>query len=194
MKNNLSNLIIKFTLTLLQRIGIILKNFLVAALLCITHCCFADEPPFSEAILNYTQNNLPNSGTLKAGNGFIYVDVDDKYVHDLIQFIEKSGFQKPPYFEDSNLVGAHITVVYPDEMKKYNLDQISESGTTIHFDPVECKLITPPNWKEIDKVYCIVVNSPQLDEIREKYGLPIREYRFHITIGVKPIAVEAISN
>lgn len=187
-------MIIKFTLTLLQRIGIILKKFFVAALLFITHCCFAHEPPFSEAILNYTQNNLPNCGTLKAENGFVYVDVDDKYVHDLIQFIEKSGFQKPPYFGESDLVGAHITVIYPDEMKKYNLDQISESGTTIHFDPIECKLLTPPNWKEIDQVYCILINSPQLDVIREKYGLPTREYKFHITIGVKPVTKEAISN
>lgn len=137
---------------------------------------------------------MSNFGTLKSTNGFVYVDIDDKYVHELIQFIEKSGFQKPPYFADPNLVGAHITVIYPDEMKEYSLEQIKEVGTTIYFQPLECNLATPPNWKEIDQVYFIVVDSPQLDQIREKYGLPNREYKFHITIGVKPKKADAISN
>ncbi|MGL4348647.1 MAG: hypothetical protein ACRCSV_04240 [Chlamydiales bacterium] len=171
-----------------------MKNFFVTALLCISHCCFSHEPPFSEAVLKYTQNNLPNFGTLKSTNTFVYVDVDDKYVHELIQFIEKSGFQKPPYFGDTDLVGAHITVIYPNEMEQYNLEQINETGSTIFFQPVECKLVTPPNWKEIDQVYFIVVDSPQLDQIREKYGLPNREYKFHITIGVKPKTADVISN
>lgn len=170
-----------------------MKIFFVTALLCLSHCCFSYEPPFSKAVLNYTQNNLPNFGTLKNANGFVYVDVDDSYVYELIQFIEKSGFQKPPYFGDADLVGAHITVIYPNEMQEYSLEQISEAGATIYFQPVECKLVTNPNSKEIDQAYFIVVDSPQLEQIREKYGLPNREYKFHITIGVKPKTVDAIS-
>lgn len=171
-----------------------MKKIFVAFLLCLSHWCFSQEPPFSEAILKYTQNNLLHFGTLKNANGFVYVDVDNKYIHELIQFIEKSGFQKPPYFEDKDVLGAHITVIYPNEMEQYNIEKIDEIGLTIFFQPVECKLIIPPNWKEIDQVYFVVVDSPQLDQIREKYGLPNRGYKFHITIGVKPKTLEAISN
>lgn len=171
-----------------------MKIFFVFVLLCISHCCFSQEAPFSEAVLKYTQNNLPNFGTLKNANGFVYLDIDNKYIHELIQFIEKSGFQKPPYFEDIDVLGAHITVIYPNEMKQYNIQQIDETGLTIFFQPVECKLVTPPNGKEMGEVYFLVVDSPQLDQIREKYGLPNREDKFLITIGVKPKTLEAISN
>ncbi|MCB1108259.1 MAG: hypothetical protein KDK44_01235 [Chlamydiia bacterium] len=137
-------------------------------------------------ILTYIENHLPLQGILKKSGDFIYVDLDDGYVHKLIPFIEKDGFQPPPYFGSSDLVGAHITVVYPAEVHKYKIKDIQECGEKIHFSLKTCQIVHPPRWEGIDEIYLIVVDSPELDKIRQRYGLPKKEYNFHITIGVKP--------
>ncbi len=154
---------------------------------------FAQEipAPSCPVILNYIDKNLPNYGILKRSNGFVYVDLDDEYVHALITFIQQDGFQEPPYFGDAGLVGAHITVMYPEETAKYGIKDMKECGEMVFFVPKKCQVVHPPRWKEIDEVYFIVVDAPQLDKIREKYGLPKQEYDFHITIGVKPKMVKS---
>lgn len=142
--------------------------------------------PSCPVILNYIEKKLPHSGTLRSSDGFVYVDLDDEYIHGLIPFIQQDGFQEPPYFGEAGLVGAHITVIYPEEVAKYGVKEIRESGEVISFVPQKCQVVHPPKWKQIDEVYFIVVEAPQLDKIREKYGLPKRKVPFHITIGVKP--------
>jgi hypothetical protein len=116
---------------------------------------------------------------------FVYVDVDDAYIHKLIRFIEKDGFKEPPYFESPRLGGAHISVMYKNETKEYGIKDLQECGEVICFTPKECRIVRTPGWKESDEVYIIVVDAPELNRIREKYGLP-KGYDFHITIGVKP--------
>lgn len=162
-----------------------MKHILFVLVIMTSHC-FAKEAPSFQEILNYIQTNLPHSGILKQAEGFVYVDLDDEYIHKLVTFIHADGFEKPPYFGNSEVVGAHITVIYPDEMTKYGIGEIEECGKAIHFDPKNCQVVKPPNWEEIEEVYFIVVESPELDRFRVKYGLPKREYDFHITIGVKP--------
>ena len=161
-------------------------KYFTAALLLIS-CSFASSDVSSyPAVLSSIQNELPHHGILKKTGRFVYVDVDDEYIHKLITFIENDGFEKPPYFGNSELVGAHITVIYSDEVEKYGIDEIQECGEKIDFTPKECKIVHPPNWHKIDEVYFVAIESPRLDQIRKKYGLPKSEYEFHITIGVKP--------
>lgn len=136
-------------------------------------------------ILSYIEQNFPHHGTLRSSNGFVYVDLDDEYVHKLITFIQQDGFQEPEI-----PVGAHITFMYPDETIKYGINEMEDCGEVISFVPKKCQVVHPPRWKEIGEVYFIVVDAPQIDQIREKYGLPKREYDFHITIGVKPKMVK----
>jgi hypothetical protein len=114
--------------------------------------------------------------------GFVYVDIDDSYIHELIHIIEGSGYEKPPYFGEPNLVGAHITVIYATEERK---GKIVELGKIIHFTPIACTIIQPANWEGIEGACIIEVEAPELDQIRAKYGLPKFEFGYHITIGVK---------
>jgi hypothetical protein len=139
----------------------------------------------STEILSYIEKNLPCHGILRNSNGFIYVDLDDQFIHELNAYIEKEGFEKPPYFGKTGLVGAHITLMYPYETKQYGIKEMEESGEKIVFTPIKCQVAQPTNWKGIDEVYFIVVDAPQLDQIREKYGLPKQDHDFHITIGIK---------
>lgn len=151
---------------------------------------FGQETSFSVpqcvVILRYVEENFPCRGVLKISHGFVYVDLDDKYVHKLITFLTQDGFKEPPYFGNTDLVGAHITVASPEETERYRLKEIQECGDVIPFTLKRCEVVHPPKWKEIDELYLIVVESPELDKIRKKYGLPKQEYDFHITIGVKP--------
>lgn len=147
--------------------------FLIVWTQCIAASC--------ETILEYSQTHLPLTGELKTLDGFVYVDLDDNYIHTLVDFIRDQGFQEPPYFGEK-LIGAHITVFYPSELK----NQISEEcGVAVSFTLRECQIVHPPCWQDVEEVYLIVVDAPLLDHIREKYGLPKRQYDFHITIGIK---------
>lgn len=112
--------------------------------------------------------------------------MDDEYIHALVKFIQNDGFVEPPYFGSPESARAHLTVIYPDEMIKYGVEKIDECEETINFIPKLCQVVRPPQMQAIDEVYFIVVEAPALDRIRKKYGLPKREYDFHITIGVKP--------
>ena len=167
-----------------------MKFFGYLSLLVMTFCatCIAQEisVPSCSAMIQYIEKNLPLFGTLQNTNGFIYVDLDDEYVHKLISYIQNEGFQEPPYFGKEDLVGAHISVIYSSETSKYGVTEIAECGERISFVLKNCQVVKPPRWEEIDEVYFIAVDSPRLDEIRNKYNLPKREYDFHITIGVKP--------
>jgi hypothetical protein len=158
-------------------------KYLVLVAIAISSLCTAQEAPSCSQVLHYAERQLPHYGVLREGEGFVYVDLDDAYIHKLISFIQNEGFEEPPYFGAGDLVGAHITVIYPDEMNQL---QIEEDGKVVDFTLKTCEVVHPPKWKEIDEAYFIVVDAPALDQIRAKYGLPKRAYDFHITIGVKP--------
>ena len=145
------------------------------------------EVPGSALVIDFASKELPDWGVLKNSQGFVYIDLDDAYIYKLVALIQDEGFKVPPYF-GADLSGAHITVIDRDELRKYGVEEIQECGEIIHFTLKDCKIVRPPRWQEIDQVYFIVIEAPQLDQIRQKYGLPKREYEFHITIGVKPKA------
>jgi hypothetical protein len=164
-------------------------TFLVLVSVCAQ--CFAQQVAHCPQVIDYAEHKLPHCGVLKMTKTFVYVDLDDAYIHSLIPFIQEEGFQEPPYFGNPYTEGAHISVVYPDEMEKYGIKKIPECGELIYFTPKACKIEHPPKWKGIDEVYFIVVEAPQLEMIRKKYGLPLQNFDFHITIGVKPKKAKA---
>lgn len=148
--------------------------------------CSSKTTSSDPAILHYAKAELPHYGILKISEGFIYVDLDDDYIHKLVSFIQKEGFQEPPYFGSSDLVGAHISVAYPEEAEKYGIENLEEYGEKIPFTLKECQIAHPTKLQGIEQVYFIVIEAPELDRIRKKYGLPKKQYDFHITIGAKP--------
>jgi hypothetical protein len=140
--------------------------------------CFA-AVPHEERVLDYAEKTLPHSGVLKKSNGFVYVDVDDAYIHELISFIQEEGFEEPPYFGKPPLCGAHISVMYAHETDDIN--DVEECGETMDFTIRQCMVWHSFSGKEI---YVILVDAPRLNGIRKKYGLS-PDADFHITLGVK---------
>lgn len=116
-------------------------------------------------------------------HNYLYLKVDDDFIHQLYPLIAVSEVNKPDYFETGG-VGAHISVIYPEENKKVNLSELKQEHefTVKH---VATALIR-------DKLYyAVLVESPTLLAIRKHFNLPellcFKGYDicFHITIGTK---------
>lgn len=147
----------------------------------------------SSQIIKYIEEHLPQYGVLKDSNGFVYLDLDDAYIRKLISYIEQYGFEEPPYFGTPDLVGAHISVIYPEELVDQEAKKIKELGNNISFTSLECQIVHPPKWGGIEEIYLVVIEAKELSKIRESYGLPVQNFPFHITIGIKPKSVEGKS-
>ena len=115
-------------------------------------------------------------------NKFVYVQVSDDYVHQLFPLLEDEHIIKPDYFGEK--LGAHITVIYPEEYKK-----LDEKDLGVEHSFLVKELIAARINQKI--YYALWVESPSLQKIRKKYDLPdllcFKGYQigFHITIGAK---------
>jgi hypothetical protein len=124
---------------------------------------------------------LPNTGVLKEKKGYIYLKLNDNYIHCLYPIIKNfdNKAQKPPYFRTLEVVGAHISVIYEEELKNF---KIIETGKNFIFSPVELKLVRSKN---ID-YYVLQVESRELENLRTKYNLSklLKGRKFHITLAI----------
>jgi hypothetical protein len=140
----------------------------------------AAEPVRCDAMLQYAKTSLPSSGILKQNpDGFAYVDIDDGYIHELIRFID--GFEEPPYFNRIDSVGAHISVIYASESRK-----IPHLGEKIEFQVKSCELVPISSilGMKAESIFLILVDAPELDQMREQAGLPPIRGGMHIAVGI----------
>ena len=117
--------------------------------------------------------------------GLAYLDIDDAYIHELFPLLQEPQAQKPDYFGEGS-IGAHITVTYPEEgviIRKEDLGK-EYSFTVSGVTTAELGL---------KKYYVLQVQSPELQALRQRYGLPDKlqfakkKVDFHITIALCPI-------
>ena len=126
-------------------------------------------------------------GVLKQDSaGFTYVDLDDRYIYDLIEPLKVNGFEDPPYF-GPGLHGAHISVISAQEAIDHDLlGKISQVGSAVYFKIGTEEIVNPPSQPD-SEFYILTVESPYLDLLRKEHGLLKSKYPFHITVGVKKI-------
>jgi hypothetical protein len=137
-------------------------------------------------IIDYAIENLPLYGNLTIDDrGFIYLDIVNEYIYELLPFLETPGVQPPPYFDGVYHGGAHISVALISE--KYSSFDIQRYQEEIPFLITGCYFVEPQNWTDIETLWFLTVDSPRLSEIRQELGLSpkIAGGEFHITIGVK---------
>lgn len=124
-----------------------------------------------------------NGKLLKSNNNLIYLDIVDAYIHQLFPLLKDQQIKKPNYFATGS-VGAHITVIYPEENKKINAEDLGQKHDFIIKRFVVADL-------GLKKYYVLLVESSSLLQLRRNYDLPdmlcFKGYSigFHITIGVK---------
>ncbi len=164
-----------------------LVNFLLIFCLMfvsVTTQVLADNKTSWQEVVNYAREHLPLEGQLivKSG-GFGYLKVDDEYIHTLFPLLglADSGYKKPPYFRSHESPGAHISVFYEDE----NVIP-DEIGQTFHF---ELKNIVIVRVSKTVSYAVLQVESPELEALREKYGLSpkLHGHEYHISIAKKTI-------
>lgn len=157
-------------------------RFLLLVLVC-TGCAFQSEPPrdWQDAIA-YARAHLPMEGQLRVkSDGFSYIKVDDNYIHALYPMLglRHEGYREPPYFRSPEAPGAHISVFYADEHVRPK-----EVGQQFHF---KIRDITIVRASKESSYAILTVESPELEALRKKYGLPpkLQGHDFHISLAKK---------
>lgn len=129
---------------------------------------------------------LPTIGHIaKAKSGLIYLNVDDRYIHDVFPLLSYTKAQKPNYFDyDTDAIGAHISIVYPEE--NFLFHALDEGGR--HSFSVEGLVYT-----ELlnHRYFALKIQAPTLIVLRQRAGLRkklcFKNYSIdlHMTIGVE---------
>lgn len=139
----------------------------------------------NENLINYAKTQLDNKGILHCTKKepYCYLKISDDFIHKLYPFLPKMGVAIPNYFNFAGAVGAHISVIYNQEMQQEIL--INELGNTISFTPENLYCIEVFN----KRLVVLIVHALDLDSLRQKYGFPQKlNYHgllvpFHITIA-----------
>jgi hypothetical protein len=138
---------------------------------------------FVAANTSIEKKNIPMVGKLIANEKGKYVTltVPQSFIDTVYDSIHEEGMEKPEH-------SAHISVMNSDETN--NLDMpLEEDGTNFEYILHEIESCDPEGWDEMEKVWFIKCKSPQLENLRTKYGLtPLmnNDHNFHITIAVRP--------
>lgn len=140
--------------------------------------------PTWQEVVEYARENLPQQGRLvAASDGFVYLKVDDAYIHTLFPMLglAEEGYKEPPYFRTSSAPGAHISVFYVNE---HIIPE--EAGEVFHFELQQIVIVHAGK----DAAYAVLqVESPELEALRQKYGLSPKLFghEYHISLAKKTI-------
>lgn len=136
-------------------------------------------------LMKFAETNLICNGVLcQKANGYLYLKINDDFIFGLSQFVHESDKQIPNYFSEPKNSGAHISVVYPEELLRKvehdSLGKILEFNLSRYF-----------RAKVQDKVHFgCTIESLQLEKIRAELGLSsLLNFRgilvpFHFIIAV----------
>lgn len=132
---------------------------------------------------------LPKFGIFKANEeGLAYLDIDDRFIHEVYPVIHHPGMMKPDYFDNkTNFIGAHVSVIYPHEC--VDVTRLPEQGEVFLFE-IE-SLISAQLLNK--RYYALKIHAPQLTELRLSYKLPNQLnfngfwIDFHITVAVEQL-------
>lgn len=134
-------------------------------------------------VVKYAEANLPLKGRLlQKSDGYVYLKVDDEYIHRLFPMLGlDKGYKEPPYFRTKEAPGAHISIFYSGE----NVYP-EEIGRIYHFELKDIAIVKPAK----DTLYVILqVESKELESLRKKYGLSpkLHNHEYHISLAIKKL-------
>ncbi|MBS0651528.1 MAG: hypothetical protein JSR93_10240 [Verrucomicrobia bacterium] len=140
----------------------------------------------SAPLCAYARHVLPQKGRLrKDSNGLIYLELPSDYISQLFPLLHALDAESVP-LSQIDPSAAHIPVMTPREyLESSKWGEIRELDQEFSFEVHGCFSLSPKLYPGMEKVYCLKVSSPELEELREKYLLPSRigTHPFHIVIG-----------
>lgn len=141
-----------------------------------------NQPQVIEQIIQFEQK-----GILKQKkNGYLYVEVSRDFVAESLPLIEAQGKIIPPgHCRTKRGIGAHISVMYENELISNDIWEIAELGQEFTFTVIELRTVKMNKRGKMQKLWLIAVDAPELEKLRENYGLSskLHNHDFHITIG-----------
>ena len=153
------------------------RQILLFSILIILHGCLSTSNVHDQILCE--ARKISQYGFLKENNGFFYLEVDYDYINRLYPLLKKlnNKIEKPIYPENNLL--AHVSVIYENENPSIKVEEINKK---FDFVITGIKTVTSKNIQ----YHMIVLESPDLEALRTKYGLTelLQGYKFHITIGL----------
>src|SRR4051812_13982181 len=84
-------------------------------------------------LLDFARKKIEKSGRIcQTADGFIYLKVTDDFIHQLFPLLPESEKKIPDYFTGQSPIGAHISLIYPEE--KRISSKVKELGQRISFE------------------------------------------------------------
>lgn len=170
-----------------------IQKFVVIAILAASLCSSAhaavdyqveNQPQVIEKVIQFEQK-----GILKQkDNGYLYVEVSRDFIAEALPLIDVPGKIVPPrHYTSKKGIGAHISVMYENEQIENEIWEIEELGQEYTFNIIELRTVKLNKDNQMKKLWLIAVAAPELEMLREKYGLSqlLKGHDFHITIGMQ---------
>lgn len=143
-----------------------------------------NQPQVIEKVIQFEQK-----GVLKQkDNGYLYIEVSRDFIAESLPLIEAQGKLVPPrHYTSKKGIGAHISVMYENEMIMNEIWEIKELGQEFTFTVMELRTVKLNKDNKMKKLWLLAVVSPELETLRESYGLSskLKNHDFHITIGTQ---------
>jgi hypothetical protein len=167
---------------IIQRIVLVITFSIFALPLLAGDYQIEDQPLVLEKVIQ-----LEQKGILKQKeNGYLYLDVSNDYIREALPLLEIPGKIVPPsHFSTKKGIGAHISVMYETEQIVNDIWEIKELGQEFTFTILEVRTVKINKNNQMKKLWLIAVDAPELQLLRESYGLSpkLKNHDFHITIG-----------
>lgn len=118
------------------------------------------------------------------GNGFVYLDVDNQFVDHISPLLPTQN-EFTQISTKSKKMGAHISVIYEDEMIGNEIWTFAEAGEWFEFEVKELRYIERKTPKGKKRLWLLAADCPGLERLRISYGLKpkLKGHDFHITLG-----------
>ncbi|HEV7736328.1 MAG TPA: hypothetical protein VGO47_03010 [Chlamydiales bacterium] len=166
------------------------RKFLVSAFFAV----IAVSPAFSavdyqiedQAVVLEKAHRLEHKGILKQkDNGYLYVEVSKDFIAQILPLLKAPGKLDPPkHYKSKKGIGAHISVMYENERIDREIWTIHELGQEFSFSILELRTVKLTRDNKMKKLWLLAVSCPELEALRERYGLSprLKGHDFHITL------------
>lgn len=143
-----------------------------------------NQPQVIETVVKIQQK-----GILKQkDNGYLYLEVSKDFIAEALPLIDVPGKIVPPrHYTSKKGIGAHISIMYENEQILNEIWEIKELGQEFTFTVRELRTVKLNKDNKVKKLWLIAVSAPELEKLRESYGLSskLKNHDFHITIGTQ---------
>lgn len=155
--------------------------------------------PFNQTFLMKLSllRNFPLKGRLMLSpSGYLYLKLPNQLLRLVQQFLPSDSRSSLFYYPD-DFLGAHIPIALPSELERFvDAKRALEIGEEFYFSLEGLFSTEPHGWDEMERVWFLRVDCPQLEALRQRYGLTprISTHSFSCTVALKKKELSAASS